>query len=45
MPEQRKFRFEEVNHGGTGWKDRVYLLSHDPTTGELNEVCYEKQLK
>lgn len=45
LPEQRKFRFEEVNHGGTGWKDRVYLLSHDPTTGELNEVCYEKQLK
>ena len=24
-----RFRFERVNHGGTGWKDRLYLLKKD----------------
>ncbi len=34
------FRFEEVNHGGVGWKDRLWLLKTDPQ-GRM-EVCYEK---
>lgn len=41
-PEQVQFRFEKVNHGGTGWKDRLYLLQRDSTLGSLYEVCYEK---
>ena len=36
-----RFRFEEVNHGGTGWKDRLWLLTRD-SAGEV-EVCYEKR--
>ena len=40
-PEQVRFRFEKVNHGGTGWKDRLYMLTKDKL-GE-NEVCYEKK--
>lgn len=39
-PERVQFRFEKVNKGGTGWNDRLYLLSKN-TLGE-NEVCYEK---
>lgn len=39
-PAQVRFRFEKVNHGGTGWKDRLYLLSKS-SFGE-NEVCYEE---
>ncbi|MGK2861355.1 MAG: hypothetical protein ACSLE0_05440, partial [Chitinophagaceae bacterium] len=38
-----KFRFEKVNHGGTGWRDRIYLLKKD-AYGE-NESLYEKQEK
>ena len=38
---QMRFRFEEVNHGGTGWKDRLWLLTKD-SAGEV-EVCYEKR--
>ena len=38
-----KFRLEKVNHGGTGWKDRIYLLKKD-AYGE-NESLYEKQEK
>ena len=39
--EQIRFRFEKVNHGGVGWKDRLYLMKTD-RFGE-NEVCYEKR--
>ena len=42
-PEQVRFRFEKVNHGGTGWKDRIYLLKRD-AYGE-NESLYEKKEK
>jgi len=40
--EQYLFRFEKVNHGGTGWKDRLYMLHTDATLGTY-EVCYEKK--
>lgn len=40
--EKRIVRFEQVNHGGTGWKDRMVLLQKD-AAGEY-EVRYEKQL-
>jgi hypothetical protein len=40
--EQTQFRFEQVNHGGTGWRDRLYLLKTDPTLRTKYEVCYEK---
>jgi hypothetical protein len=40
--DQVQFRFEKVNHGGTGWKDRLYMLTTDPTLGTF-EVCYEKK--
>jgi hypothetical protein len=39
--EQYQFRFEKVNHGGTGWKDRLYMLKTD-NLGTY-EVCYEKK--
>ncbi len=42
-PEQIKFRFEKVNHGGAGWKDRIWMLTKDKI-GET-EVCYEKREK
>ncbi len=42
-PEQVLFRFEKVNHGDTGWKERLYLLKTDPTLGTKYEVCYEKK--
>ncbi len=35
------FRFEEVNHGGAGWKDRLWLLKTDRHA--RTEVCYEKK--
>lgn len=41
--EQMSFRFAKVNHGGTGWKDRLYMLTKD-RFGE-NEVYYEKRDK
>lgn len=41
--EYARFRFEKVNHGGTGWKDRLWLLKKD-SVGEI-EVCYEKKDK
>jgi hypothetical protein len=37
-----QFRFEKVNHGGTGWKDRLYMLKTD-NMGTY-EVCYEKKV-
>jgi hypothetical protein len=42
-PEQVQFRFEQVNHGGAGWKDRLYLLKTDPTLRTKYEVCYERK--
>ena len=42
QPEQVSFRFEQVNYGGTGWKERLYILTTGLTTGGFNEVCYEK---
>lgn len=39
--EQVRLRFEKVNRGGTGWKDRLCMLKK-ASFGE-NEVCYEKQ--
>jgi hypothetical protein len=41
-PEQVRFRFEKINHGGTGWNDRLYMrkISAD---GKEYEVCYEKR--
>jgi len=42
--EQTEFRFEKVNKGGTGWKDRLYMHNKDAKLGEW-EVCYEKQIK
>lgn len=41
--EQVTIRFEKVNHGGTGWKDRLYMLKRD--SQGYNESRYEKQLK
>ncbi len=41
--EQVTFRFEKVNHGGAGWKERLYMLKRDGY-GE-NESLYEKEEK
>ena len=38
--EKARIRFEKVNHGGTAWKDRIYLLKRD-LVGET-EVGYER---
>lgn len=35
------FRLEKVNHGNTGWTDRLYIL--DNYDGKPYEVCYERQ--
>lgn len=40
-PQRMPFRFEQVNHGGTGWKDRLWLLKTD--VHGRTEVCYEKK--
>ncbi len=40
-----QYRMEKVNHGGTGWKDRLYILDKSVVDGKLYEVCYEKELK
>ena len=36
-----RLRFDRVNHGGTGWKDRLYMLKKD-AHGEY-EVSYERR--
>jgi len=36
-----QFRLEKVNHGNTGWTDRLYLL--DSYEGKPYEVCYDRQ--
>jgi hypothetical protein len=41
--EQMPCRFETVNHGGTGWKDRLYLRKISEVDGKEYEVCYEKR--
>jgi hypothetical protein len=41
--EQVQYRFEQVNHGGAGWKDRLYLLKTDLTLRTTYEVCYERK--
>jgi len=40
-PEQVQVRFDKVNHGGVGWKDRIYILKSDRQG--LSEASYEKQ--
>jgi hypothetical protein len=42
IDEQVPFRFEKVNHGGTGWNDRLYLLKKEAQFGKKYEACYEK---
>lgn len=42
-PEQVRFRFEKVNHGGTGWNDRLYMRKIQADNGQEYEVCYEKR--
>ncbi len=39
--EQVSFRLEKVNHGSTGWKDRLCMLKNG--AGGQYEVCYEKR--
>ncbi len=43
-PEQARIRFEQVNHGGKGWKDRFYILKTRTVDGKEKEyeACYEK---
>ena len=42
-PEQVTIRFEKVNHGGEGWKERMYMLEKDKY-GEYESV-WEKESK
>jgi len=44
-PEITQYRFESVNHGGTGWRDRLYMMGKSVDDGKPYEVCYEKQIK
>jgi hypothetical protein len=37
-----RFRFDKVNHGGSGWNDRIHLLKVNATDNREYEVCYEK---
>lgn len=41
--EKVRFRFDEVNHGGGGWTDRIHMLKRD-VHGE-SEVSYERRMK
>lgn len=40
-PEQVQIRFDQVNNGGTGWKDRIHMLTSDRYG--LSEASYEKR--
>jgi hypothetical protein len=40
-PEKVQFRFEQVNRGGAGWTDRLWLLKRD-SVGEV-EIGYDKK--
>jgi hypothetical protein len=42
-PELQRIRFEKVNHGGTGWKDRMHMLKTSAVDGKEYEVSYEKE--
>ena len=42
-PEQLRIRFEKINHGGTGWNERLHMLKVSPTDKKEYEVTYEKQ--
>ena len=44
-PDIVQYRFEKVNHGSTGWKDRLYMLANSVDDGKPYEVCYEKEAK
>ncbi|MFL5740860.1 MAG: hypothetical protein ACJ75B_11625 [Flavisolibacter sp.] len=39
-PEFIQYRLGQVNRGGTGWKDQLFML--EMLDGKPNEVCYEK---
>jgi hypothetical protein len=41
ITEQVRLRFDRVNHGGTGWTDRLYMLKKD--AGGEYEVSYERR--
>ena len=41
--EVARIRFEKVNHGGTGWNDRMHLLKVSSLDRKEYEVCYEKK--
>ena len=41
--EQVPYRFERVNHGGMGWKERLYMRKVSAGDGKEYEVCYEKK--
>ncbi|MGZ5255833.1 MAG: hypothetical protein ACXWCT_15600 [Flavitalea sp.] len=42
--EVARFRFDKVNHGGSGWIDRIHLLKVNSLDGKEYEVCYEKKV-
>ena len=43
IPDVYRFRFESINRGSTGWKERVCLLNEHPKDGgPAYETCYEK---
>jgi hypothetical protein len=42
-PDIYRFRFESINKGSTGWKERICLLNEHPRdNGPAYEACYEK---
>jgi len=44
--DEYRFRFESINRGSTGWKDRLCLLNEHPRdNGPAYETCYEKTEK
>ena len=45
VTEIARFRFDKINHGGSGWNERIHLLKVDPSTQKEYEVCYEKKIK
>ncbi len=44
-PEQLKIRFEKINHGGTGWNERMHMLKRSSIDGKEYEVAYEREKK
>lgn len=41
--DEYRFRFESINRGSTGWKERLCLLNEHPRdNGPAYEACYEK---